>query len=125
MNYSNWTAIVVEDRYDDHRMAATILKHHGINVKVATNGNECLDLLEQDDVTVVITDLAMPEMDGWQLLVAMRSNPNWAHIPVIAVTAYHSAEVAEEVYQRGFDGYFPKPLAATYFIEQLQAIVAP
>lgn len=117
------SVIVVEDRFDDTRLVSTILTHHGIGVLTASNGYECLELLEQGEVAVVITDLAMPEMDGWQLLRSIRANAAWSHIPVVAVTAYHSAEVAEEAYQSGFDGYFPKPLTPTRFVDQLREIV--
>lgn len=119
----DWLVIVAEDMYDDSRLISTILNHYGVEVETACNGQECLDLLAQFTPTFVITDLAMPEKDGWQLLDTMRANPDWADIPVVAVTAYHSAEVAEEVYQSGFDGYFPKPIDPARFIDQLREII--
>ena len=121
---NNWTAIVVEDTYDDSQLVSTILQHHGVQVYTAHNGDECLALLGSGVVpTVVITDLAMPVRDGWQTLVAIRSDPALAHLPVVAITAYHSAEVAEDVWRKGFDGYFPKPLDPGTFVRQLAEIV--
>jgi CheY-like chemotaxis protein len=120
---TSWIAIVVEDMYDDVQLISTILRHYGITVHVASNGNECLSLLKEIDPTVIVTDLAMPIKDGWQTLKAVRADAQTAHIPVIAVTAYHSADVAEDVLHAGFDGYFPKPVDPFTFVQSLQRIL--
>jgi CheY-like chemotaxis protein len=119
----NWHVLVVEDTEDDIQVISQLLRHHNIQVSVARNGVECIKLLEHIEPTIVITDLSMPEMDGWSTLVAMRSNPMTAHIPVIAMTAYHSSEVGRRAIQDGFDGYFPKPVHPVTFIQELAAFV--
>lgn len=124
MNTQSWKVIVVEDTYDDQQLVSRMLIHHNIEVFLAKNGDECLMFLEQIEPTVVITDLAMPGKDGWQTLVAIRSNPATAHIPVIAITAYHSADVAADAMKAGFDGYFPKPIHPQTFVERLAEIIA-
>jgi CheY-like chemotaxis protein len=118
-----WQVIVVEDMYDDQQVVSRILAHYGAKVHIAPDGNACLDLLKTIDPTVIVTDLAMPHRDGWQTLVAIRSNVATAHIPVVAVTAYHSADVAQDALKAGFDGYIPKPLDPAHFIAQLQQVV--
>jgi two-component system, sensor histidine kinase ChiS len=123
MKISDWNVIVVEDTYDDQQLVSRMLQHYGVNVQIARNGNECLELLDQMEPTLVITDLAMPQKDGWQTLVAIRSSVATAHIPVIAITAYHSADVAEDAVQAGFDAYFPKPLNPNSFVERLAALL--
>lgn len=123
-DYSRWTVLVVEDTYDDARVISRILEHYKINVLVAGNGNDCLNLLEQFRPTIVVTDLAMPQMDGWATLNAIRANPEWSHIPVVAVTAYHSAEVADAALRSEFDGYFAKPLNPMTFIDQLGQVIS-
>lgn len=120
---NQWTVLVVEDEYDSIQMVSKILTHHGISVQVAHNGRECLEQLENVEPTAVIMDLAMPEMDGWETLVEMRANPATAHIPVIAITAYHSPDVKEDAVRAGFDAYFPKPLNPVSFVNDLAAIV--
>lgn len=121
---SGWTIVVVEDKPDDQAVLSTILEHHGAEVHIAGNGTACLELLKSVDATLIITDLAMPGMDGWDMMVQLRTNPDSAHIPVVAVTAYHSAEVAEEARLRHFDGYFPKPLDPAFFVPQIRKIVS-
>lgn len=123
MKPENWRVIVVEDTYDDQQLISRILQHQGVEVHLAKNGNECLRLLDHVEANLIITDLAMPEKDGWQTLVAIRSNMGTAHIPVVAITAYHSTDVAEDAIQAGFDAYFPKPINPQTFVERLAAIV--
>lgn len=124
MNVSNWKVLVVEDTYDDQQLVSRILVHHGAEVFITKNGNECLNLLTQIEPTVIITDLAMPDKDGWQTLVAIRSNVATAHIPVIAITAYHSTDVAQDAMNAGFDGYFPKPVNPQTFVGRLAEIIS-
>ena len=119
MNIENWTVIVVEDTYDDIQLASAILKHHGVNVQVANNGIECLKLLEDFEPTLIITDLSMPEMDGWEMLAELRSNNAINHIPVIAVTAYDSVDVAHDAMNAGFNAYIAKPLSPRTFVDSL------
>lgn len=123
MNTQHWKVIIVEDTFDDQQLLSRTLQHHGIEVHLAKNGHECLSLLQTLEPTCIITDLAMPGKDGWQTLVAIRSNVDTAHIPVIAMTAYHSADVAEDAIHAGFDGYFAKPFNPQTFVARLAEIV--
>jgi CheY-like chemotaxis protein len=123
MNTNGWQVLVVEDENDSIKMVSKILSHHGIQVYVANNGRECLTRLNELSPTLVVMDLAMPEMDGWETLHHMRANPVSAHIPVVAITAYHSANVANDAVQAGFDAYFPKPLDPKTFVTDLVEVV--
>ena len=118
-----WRVIVVEDEDDSVRMVSKILSYHGIEVHVARNGRECIDLLTQMTPTLIVTDLAMPGMDGWQTLAAIRANPETEQIPVVAITAYHSANLAEEAENVGFDACFSKPLNPRSFVDTLAKLI--
>lgn len=113
----------MEDQEDSLQVVSQILEYHGIRVHVARNGFECLDMLSRVAPTLVIMDLAMPGMDGWETLAQMRSSPATAHIPVVAVTAYDSVNVAQDALQAGFNAYFPKPVEATSFVQHLGRLV--
>lgn len=119
----SWIVLLAEDSYDDQKVLSRIFQHHGITTYIAVNGSECLDLLEKIEPTCIIVDLALPVRDGWETLEAIRANERTARLPVIAVTGYHSANLAEDARKAGFDGYFPKPLHPLMFIEQLEKIV--
>ena len=119
---TKWQVLVVEDEFDSQTMVSKILAHAGMDVMIAQNGNEALDILAKVEPRVVVMDLAMPYRDGWDTLVAMRSDPHTAHIPVIAITAYHSANVAEDARNAGFDAYFAKPFSPALFVERLSEL---
>jgi two-component system cell cycle response regulator DivK len=120
---SQWLVLVVEDEEDSIQIVSQVLNHYDIEVCVARDGHECLAVLEGVRPTVIIMDLAMPRLDGWQTLAAIRKNPDIAEIPVIAVTAYDSSSVAEEALRVGFDAYIPKPIEVEPFLSTLRTVV--
>lgn len=119
----NWTAIVVEDTYDDGELISTILSVSGVRVYRARNGFECLQLVQKLDPTLIITDLAMPDMDGWEMLNALRANPHTETVPVIAISAYYSSKLADDAIRAGFKAFFPKPVSPRDFVQRLQELV--
>ncbi len=123
MSEQKWQIIVVEDEYDSLKMVSEILRYYGVDVLVAHNGKECIELLERNRVTLVLTDLAMPEMDGWETLKAIRANPRTEMIPVVAISAYHSLEVAEQAMKVGFDAFYAKPISPKTFVQNLARLI--
>ncbi len=123
MSNQDWKVVIVEDTYDDLQVMLTIFEHYEIPVWGAQSGAELQQLLAEFTPTLVITDLAMPDNDGWDVLHHIRSHSMETHIPVVAMTSYHSDRLAAEVWDGGFDGYFPKPIEPLSFIEELERIV--
>jgi len=118
-----WLVLVVEDEFDSVQMVSKILAHHGASVHVARDGHECLKALETIQPTIIIMDLALPEMDGWETLKKIRSNPHTANLSVVAITAYHSVNVEEDAVKAGFNGYFSKPLDTNQVIDNLAEVI--
>ncbi len=123
MRMSDWNVLVVEDERDSMEVVRNVLEYHGITCLAATTAEQALQLLDETTPTLAIIDLALPGMDGWGLLKALESLPHLAHMPRVAITAYHSLEVANKAIEAGFDAYFPKPIEATSFVRELQQIV--
>jgi two-component system cell cycle response regulator DivK len=123
MEAYNWRVMVVEDEFDSVQVVSRVLQHHGVEVHVARNGYEALKLLGEILPTLILMDLALPEMDGWETLARIRANPQTAQIPVVAITAYHSVNVAEDALHAGFDAYFPKPLDTTSLMQRLADVL--
>ncbi len=119
----NLHALVIEDEADSADVVARILQFHRISYAVAASAEEALDMMEPEKPTLLIVDLALPGMDGWEFLKTVRDNPATAHLPAVAVTAYHSTNVAQEAIKAGFDAYFPKPIEATSFVRELERIL--
>lgn len=114
-----WIVLVVEDQADSREVAERILRYYGATVYCTTNGIEALDMLESVVPRFILSDLSMPDMDGWTLIRRLRSDPRTTAIPVIALTAHAMAGDRERVIDAGFDHYITKPLTAQTFIEHL------
>lgn len=123
MSPRDWQILVVEDEYDSIQMVSKILQHSGISVEIAHNGVECLESLKHRLPTLIIMDLALPVMDGWETLQHIRNNPETRHLPVVAITAYHSVNLEEDAYKAGFDAYMPKPLETQALVKHLERII--
>jgi CheY-like chemotaxis protein len=118
----HWNILVVEDDPDGQEVVGRILKHHKINHAVVASAEIALQMLEEDHYTCVIIDLHLPGIDGWTLLHKIQETQ--PSLPCIAITAFHSAEVAVQAVEAGFEAYFPKPLEATSFVRELTNILA-
>jgi two-component system cell cycle response regulator DivK len=123
MDVSEWKVLVVEDTDDDLAMVSKILDFHGIQVYVARNGEQCMDMLYDVHPDLVIMDLAMPGMDGWQTLAAIRSDVHFAGLPVVAATAYYNTDMGYEAQNAGFDAYFEKPLNPRSLVQNLSELI--
>ena len=97
--------MVVEDDFDIREVVRDLLDAEGYEVLVAGNGREALDLLEHGgQPCVILLDLMMPVMNGWQFLEALRGRPTLAQVPVVVVTASPSAVAgADATIRKPFD----------------------
>jgi CheY-like chemotaxis protein len=116
---SDWQVLLVDDEADAQAVVIPLLAHHGMAIRTAFTAEEALDILQSVHPTVAIIDLALPAMNGWELLESIRNNPALSDIPAVAVTAYYSTKVAQEAVAAGFAAFFPKPINARTFVEDL------
>jgi CheY-like chemotaxis protein len=118
-----WKILVVEDDLDGQEVVASILRHHNISMEVAESAEAAIDKLATHEYSAAIIDLALPGMDGWGLLKAIHRSTLHRRMPCIAMTAYHSSEVAVESIRAGFTAYFPKPVDPTSFVRELSRFI--
>jgi CheY-like chemotaxis protein len=123
MSITDWNVLLVEDEADSMELVQGIFEYYGIPCIGATTGEEAVRILEHERPNLIIVDLALPGIDGWGLLKHLKSNRALSGIPRVAITAYHTAEVATQAIEQGFDAYFSKPIEATSFVRELQGIV--
>lgn len=97
--------LLVEDSAFFLNIEKSYLEAAGYQVLTATNGNEALEKLEKFAVDVVVTDIAMPYCNGYELTKAMKSNEEWKHIPVMALTALSGEEDRRKGIEAGIDEY--------------------
>jgi two-component system cell cycle response regulator DivK len=105
VDLSTWNVVAVDDEPDSLEVLIEALSMHDASVHGATSGPEALRLLETLHPTLVITDLSMPVMDGYQLLHRIRRMDGFKGTPVIALTAHAMAGDRERILAAGFDGH--------------------
>jgi len=121
----DWRVLVIEDDPDGQEVVSTILEHLNIRADVASNAAEAEQLLFSSGNTynAVVIDLALPDKDGWEVLVEITSNTATANVPCIAVTAYHTSKLREQAIEAGFTAYFAKPIDSTAFARRLESLL--
>lgn len=107
--------LLVEDNQDNQDLMKFLLERNGYEVVTANNGRLALDTARVECPDVVLMDLTMPEMDGWEAAAAMKEDPALAHIPLIAVTAHTLPGDRRKTLGAGFDNYISKPINVRMF----------
>lgn len=123
---ANKRILVVEDDPDGQEMVTTMLQHNNFIVDTADNGEQAADILFNHGATynAIVIDLALPGIDGWELLGHILNNPQTGHIPCIAVTAFHNPKLREDALRAGFIAYFPKPIDGTLLGRELDRLLS-
>ena len=120
-----WTVLVVDDEDDSRDVARIMLEMAGADVLLACSGLDALRVIGQSSVPdVILSDLSMPEMDGWDLIRAVRADAALAHVPLIALTAHAMHGDRERVLAAGFIDHITKPISALKFVDQVIACLS-
>ncbi|MBI1880139.1 MAG: fused response regulator/phosphatase [Chloroflexi bacterium] len=101
--------LVVDDNEMNRDMLSRRLQRHGHQVEVATNGREALSLINTQKFDLVLLDIMMPEMNGYEVLEHLKTDHALRHIPVIMITAVDEIESVVRCIELGADDYLPKP----------------
>jgi len=117
--------LLAEDDKVNQRLVVRLLEKRGHRVTVASNGREALDAVGKQEFDLVLMDVQMPEMDGFEATAAIRSleNNTGTHLPIIAMTAHAMAGDRERCSVAGMDGYLAKPIRAKELFEAVERMV--
>jgi CheY-like chemotaxis protein len=115
--------VVVDDEPDSLEVAQELLEMYDVVVITAANGKEGLEKTIQHRPAFVISDLSMPEMSGWEMLHALKTDRTTSEIPVIALTAHAMVGDRARAIAAGFHNCLTKPLQPETFINDLIKIV--
>lgn len=113
------TLLLVEDNQVNQLVASSLLKKLGHRVDHAENGQRALEALQKRRYDLVLMDCQMPVMDGYEATRAIRRNPEWQNLPIIAVTANVMQGDREDCLEAGMNDYITKP----YKREELRAVI--
>ncbi len=113
--------LIVDDDIRNVFALTSVLEQHGLSVLYAENGREGIEVLEQhEDVAVVLMDIMMPEMDGYATTNAIRRMPQFAGLPIIALTAKAMKGDREKAIESGASDYVTKPVDPDHLLSVMQ-----
>lgn len=116
---SSWRVLVVDDEPDNLQLVCSLLEFKGAVVASAHNGTSALEMADAFQPNIILLDLAMPRMDGWEAHEKFRAKPDYAQMPIVALTAHAMPEDIERAMKAGFDAYIIKPFRLATLLEEL------
>lgn len=117
--------LVIDDAIHIRRLIVRMLQRADVQTVEASDGLEGLKLLEQTKPDIVTCDIAMPQMDGYEFLKAVKEDPRICHIPVIIVTALGEIEEMISAREMGADACITKPFSSSLLLETVQKLLKP
>src|SRR5262249_42946095 len=115
--------LVVEDYDDAREMYAAYLQFSGFDVEAATNGVEAVEKAHELLPDIVLMDLALPRMDGWEATRRLKGGDQTRHIPIVALTGHALAGHAEGARQAGCDAFVTKPCLPDALVVQIKRLL--
>ena len=116
--------LVVDDEEHIVMILKDSLEFSGFQVVTAYNGEEALESVEKDHPDLIVLDIGMPKMDGWEVCRRLKSNETTRQIPVIILTAYAQVSDQKKGAALGAERFVTKPCDLTYLIEEINALLA-
>jgi two-component system cell cycle response regulator DivK len=113
------TILVVDDNEDNRELVAKVLANKGYVVVEAADGEEALRKVEADKPTLILMDISIPKIDGYEVTRRLKSSAEFRHIPVIALTAHVMRGDREKAFAAGCEGYIPKPVSVRDLPQQV------
>ncbi|MBB4895714.1 HAMP domain-containing protein/signal transduction histidine kinase/ActR/RegA family two-component response regulator [Streptomyces olivoverticillatus] len=121
VGFNGEKVLIVDDDIRNVFALTSVLEQHGLSVLYAENGREGIEVLEQhDDVVVVLMDIMMPEMDGYATTAAIRRMPQFAGLPIIALTAKAMKGDREKSIDAGASDYVTKPVDTDHLLSVME-----
>jgi len=115
--------LVVEDYQDAREMYTAYLQFSGYDVAEAGNGIEAIERTQELMPDIVLMDLALPRMDGWEATRRLKSDPRTRHIPVVALTGHALAGHAEGAREAGCDAFVTKPCLPDALVAEIKRLL--
>ncbi len=112
--------LYIEDNMDNMTLVKRVLEVEGYEVIGAINGTEGLTKARQIGPDLVITDINLPDIDGYEITETLKKDTRTAHIPIIAMTANVMKKDRDQIHRVGCDGYIAKPIDIDVLPEQVE-----
>ncbi len=119
------TVLIVDDSESHRYLLRLLLEKEGLGVLAAADGHAAIALAARNRLALVLLDLQMPALDGYETAALLQALPGMKDVPLVAVTANAAAGTRERVAQAGFAGYFTKPIDPHTFILAIRRHLQP
>jgi two-component system, cell cycle response regulator DivK len=113
------TILYAEDNFENRLLVRRLLESEGYNVVEAERAIDAINLAKQVNPALILVDINMPDMDGFTLTATLRTFPEFATTPIIALTANVTKGVYEKTVQAGCSGYIEKPIDIDRFLVEI------
>ncbi|MCC7448541.1 MAG: response regulator [Anaerolineae bacterium] len=123
MDESVFRVLLVDDDPDACAIFKLVMDHHQMPLDVLGDAENVIDYLQTHHPDIVVVDIFLPGMDGFQLLNQIRKHTATSGSKFVATTAYYTNDTIQEVLSRGFDGYISKPFDSRNLVPYLQSLV--
>ena len=107
--------LIVEDNVDNYELVRYLLDRAGYDVVSAANGREGVEMARQNPPDLILMDLSLPELDGWDATRILKSDASTHGIPILALTAHTLPSERKRAIDAGIDGYISKPIKVASF----------
>lgn len=116
--------LVIDDAEDNRSIYSFFLEHEGFDVAVAADGEAGVDRAQQGEFDVIVMDLTMPKMDGWEATRRLKTDARTRTIPIIVLTGYPSTVGEREARAAGSDRYLTKPCLPETLANEIRSVLA-
>lgn len=117
------TVLIVEDNEDNRIVYSTILRHHGFRVCEALDGEEGIDKARRELPDIILMDISIPVIDGWQVTETLKRETATKGIPIIALTAHAMPGDRQRAMAVGCDGYLAKPCEPRAVLAEVNRLI--
>jgi CheY-like chemotaxis protein len=117
------TVLLVEDNEDNRIVYSTILQHFGYRVMEALNGEEGIAKARTEQPDLILMDISIPVIDGWEATQVLKRDPKTRRIPITALTAHALASDREKAMEVGCDSYLAKPCEPKTVVSEVERFI--
>ncbi|MGH7482755.1 MAG: response regulator [Longimicrobiales bacterium] len=117
--------LIIEDQADNRLIYQTALEHYGYEVLTAADGATGIDLAFRHMPDLILLDISLPKVTGWEIAETLRSDPSTSNITIIGVTAHAYPADRARAKELGFDGYLTKPVVPRDVHAEVEKWIGP
>ena len=111
--------LLIEDNEANRFLTRVLLENAGHEVHVRVNGREAFQAVNSIRPDLILVDIQLPDIDGYEIARTLKGTPEWSQIPLVAVTSFAMAGDREKAHQSGFSGYIEKPIDYQTFAAEI------